>query len=132
MLLYDKVASILESSIVYPDLIIFLQSDTDRLMSNIISRGRNYELNIDWKYIDALNQIYNEYFFMYDKYAKFLDVIWNCCTTPLIVFSLSINFILSINLLCVLSLDFDLFSGLKDTCQRIFIFFFIFRIYNFK
>ena len=67
MLLYDKVASILESSIVYPDLIIFLQSDTDRLMSNIISRGRNYELNMDWKYIDALNQIYNEYFFMYDK-----------------------------------------------------------------
>ena len=67
MLLYDKVASILESSIIYPDLIIFLQSDTDRLMSNIISRGRNYELNMDWKYIDALNQIYNEYFFMYDK-----------------------------------------------------------------
>ena len=29
--------------------------------------GRNYELNMDWKYIDALNQIYNEYFFMYDK-----------------------------------------------------------------
>ena len=65
--LYDKVASILETNIIYPDLIIFLQSDTDRLMSNISSRGRNYELNMDWKYIDALNQIYNEYFFMYDK-----------------------------------------------------------------
>ena len=67
MQLYDKVAHILEKNIVYPDLIIFLQSDTERLMQNINSRGRIYEKNMDWSYIDALNQIYNEYFFRYDK-----------------------------------------------------------------
>ena len=67
MQLYDKVAHILEKNIVYPDLIIFLQSDTERLMQNINSRGRAYEKNMDWSYIDALNQIYNEYFFRYDK-----------------------------------------------------------------
>ena len=65
--LYNKVASILEKNMIYPDLIIFLQSDTERLMNNIKKRGRNYETNINWSYIDALNQIYNEYFFRYDN-----------------------------------------------------------------
>ena len=62
MNLYDNVALILEKNIINPDLIIFLQSDTDRLMKNIKNRGRNYESNMDWNYIDALNQIYNEFF----------------------------------------------------------------------
>ena len=67
MSLYDKVASILEKNMVFPDLIIFLQSDTERLMKNIQKRGRTYETNINWTYLDALNQIYNEYFFRYDN-----------------------------------------------------------------
>ena len=67
MSLYDKVASILEKNMVFPDLIIFLQSDTERLMKNIQKRGREYETNINWSYLDALNQIYNEYFFRYDN-----------------------------------------------------------------
>tara|TARA_B100001750_G_scaffold239287_1_gene247113 strand:+ start:1104 stop:1763 length:660 start_codon:yes stop_codon:yes gene_type:complete len=66
--LYDKVhTSLLKNNIIYPDLIIFLQSDTPRLMNNIKSRGRNYEKNMDWNYIDALNQIYNSFFFKYDE-----------------------------------------------------------------
>ena len=65
--LYDNVATILESNMIYPDLIIFLQSDTERLMDNIKNRGRKYEDDINWNYIDALNQIYNEFFFRYDK-----------------------------------------------------------------
>ena len=48
-------------------MVIFLQADTDRLMQNIRMRGREYEKAIDWKYIDALSQVYNEYFFRYDK-----------------------------------------------------------------
>ena len=67
MSLYNKVASILEKNMVFPDLIIFLQSDTERLMKNIQKRGRTYETNINWSYLDALNQIYNEYFFRYDN-----------------------------------------------------------------
>ena len=67
MKLYDMVARILEKNIVEPDLVIFLQSDTERLMENIKKRGRDYEVSMDWKYIDALNQIYNEFFFRYDK-----------------------------------------------------------------
>ena len=67
MVLYDNIAKILEKDIVYPDLAIFLQADTDKLMSNIKKRGRQYEQDIDWAYIDSLNQVYNEYFFRYDK-----------------------------------------------------------------
>ena len=67
IVLYDKIAGILEKNIDYPDLIIFLQSYTDRLMRNIKKRGRNYESDMDSNYIDALNQIYNEFFFRYDK-----------------------------------------------------------------
>ena len=67
MILYDSIAKILEKDIVYPDLAIFLQADTDRLMANIKKRGREYERTIDVDYIDSLNQVYNEYFFRYDK-----------------------------------------------------------------
>ena len=65
MSLYDSVAKILEKNISNPDMVIFLQSDTDRLMQNINTRGREYEKQIDSKYIDALNQMYNEFFFRY-------------------------------------------------------------------
>ena len=66
MSLYNSVAKILEKNVSWPDMVIFLQSDTDRLMHNIKIRGREYEKMIDWKYIDILNQMYNEYFFRYD------------------------------------------------------------------
>lgn len=67
MSLYNSVANLLEKNVTYPDMVIYLQSDTDHLMDNILKRGRDYELNMDWKYIDALNMVYNEYFFRYDK-----------------------------------------------------------------
>ena len=67
MALYNSVATILEKNIVMPDLVIFLQADTDRLMQNIMKRGREYERSIEWKYLDGLSQVYNEYFFRYDK-----------------------------------------------------------------
>ena len=67
MSLYNSVATILEKNVTMPDMVIFLQSDTDRLMKNINIRGRKYEKSIDWKYIDALNQVYNEYFFRFDR-----------------------------------------------------------------
>ncbi|MGYP002525638176 len=66
MSLYNAVARILEKNVTSPDMVIFLQSDTDRLMQNIKLRSREYEKLIDWKYIDALNQMYNEYFFRYN------------------------------------------------------------------
>ncbi|MBC8196978.1 MAG: deoxynucleoside kinase [Candidatus Marinimicrobia bacterium] len=65
--LYNTVANILEKNLSFPDMVIFLQSDTNRLIENIRKRGRAFEEKIDIGYIDALNQIYTEYFFKYDK-----------------------------------------------------------------
>ena len=65
MQLYDTLAKLLERNIIKPDLVIYLQADTDILMRNIAKRGRDMEKNITWEYIDSLSQVYNEYFFRY-------------------------------------------------------------------
>ncbi|MEC7799179.1 MAG: deoxynucleoside kinase [Candidatus Neomarinimicrobiota bacterium] len=65
MSLYDTVANMMEKNVIHPDLVIFLQADTDTLMKNISRRGREFEKNLSEDYLDALNQVYNEYFFRY-------------------------------------------------------------------
>ncbi|MCK4716076.1 MAG: deoxynucleoside kinase [Candidatus Marinimicrobia bacterium] len=65
LVLYNLIARLLEKEIPKPDLIVFLQASTDRLMANIKKRGRSYEREISREYIESLNQIYNEYFFRY-------------------------------------------------------------------
>ena len=67
MQLYDTVANLLERNVIKPDLVIYLQADTDLLMENIAKRGRRMEKNITWEYIDTLNQVYTEYFFRYQE-----------------------------------------------------------------
>ena len=65
MQLYDTVANLLERNIIKPDLVIYLLADTDTLMKNIALRGREMETDITYEYIDALGQVYTEYFFRY-------------------------------------------------------------------
>lgn len=66
MNLYDSIANMMERNVISPDLIIYLQADTSVLMSNIEKRGRDFENNISYDYINALNEIYTEYFFRYN------------------------------------------------------------------
>ena len=63
--LYNLIAQLLEKEVAQPDLVVFLQASTDRLMANIKKRGRSYEREMSREYIESLNQIYNEYFFRY-------------------------------------------------------------------
>ena len=65
MALYETVVNLLERNVIKPDLVIYLQADTDTLLKNISKRKRSFEKNMSRKYIDALNQVYNEYFFRY-------------------------------------------------------------------
>ena len=65
--LYDTMFRIMQPSIPVPDLVVYLQSTTERLMAQIRSRGRTFEKNMDPGYIEALNQAYNAYFFHYDR-----------------------------------------------------------------
>ncbi len=67
LVLYNLIARLLEKEVPQPDLVIFLQASTDRLMENIKKRGRVYEKEISREYIESLGQIYNEYFFRYKE-----------------------------------------------------------------
>lgn len=65
--LYDTVANLLERNVLKPDMVIYLQADTQTLMHNISNRGRDFETNMSFEYLDALGQVYAEYFFKYQE-----------------------------------------------------------------
>ena len=65
--LYDTVANLLERNVLKPDVVIYLQADTQTLMHNIANRGRKFETNMSFEYLDALSQVYTEYFFKYQE-----------------------------------------------------------------
>ena len=63
--LYDQLYNLLKGRISPPDLVIFLQAKTDVLARRIKLRGRDYEKSISYKYLDEINQAFNEFFFHY-------------------------------------------------------------------
>jgi len=65
--LYNSVVTLLEKDIPNPDLVIYLQSSTGRLLANIKKRGRYYEDLITEEYIQELNDAYNDFFLRYDR-----------------------------------------------------------------
>ncbi|MDA1029739.1 MAG: deoxynucleoside kinase [Bacteroidetes bacterium] len=64
--LYETMFGIMQPTTPVPDLIVYLQASTDRLMDNIFRRGRSYEKSMDRSYIEGLSQAYNQYFFHYN------------------------------------------------------------------
>ncbi len=71
--LYETLVGSIEKNIPVPDLVVYLQSSVERLMSNIRERDRKYEENITEEYIKDLNEAYNYFFFRY-KSAPLLIV----------------------------------------------------------
>ena len=65
--LYEKVMALMEVRIKKPDLVVYLQSSTDRLMRNIRQRNRPYEKEISEDYLRTLNEAYNHFFFHYGE-----------------------------------------------------------------
>jgi len=63
--LYEQLFKILKKRIRPPDLVIFLQAKTEVLMERIRNRNRKYERNISYKYLEIINQAFNEFFFHY-------------------------------------------------------------------
>ncbi len=63
--LYESIFPLLNRSLRKPDLVVYLQSNVDRLMFNIKSRGRRIERNLTRSYIDELSEAYNYFFFRY-------------------------------------------------------------------
>jgi len=71
--LYNQLYQLIIKSMPKPELIIYLNNDTDKLLSNINKRGRTYEQNIK---SDYLNKIHKNYmtFFKQQKNLKTLIV----------------------------------------------------------
>jgi deoxyguanosine kinase len=59
--LYDQ----LIGDVIMPDLVIYLQADTDILMKRIRKRSREMEKRINHEYINEVNKAYNYFFFHY-------------------------------------------------------------------
>jgi deoxyguanosine kinase len=60
--MYYRVHDALAEKVQQPDLVIYLRADTDVLMQRIAMRDRSYERNMEWEYIDQLNQAYEAFF----------------------------------------------------------------------
>lgn len=65
MLLYDQVFQILDTRVLKPDLVVYLQARIEMLLDRIRRRGRAFEKNFDPDYLKRLASTYNGYFFHY-------------------------------------------------------------------
>lgn len=63
--LYENLIGSMEHNIPTPDLVVYIQSSVERLMSNIKKRSRDIEKNMLVDYIRDLNEAYNYFFFRY-------------------------------------------------------------------
>jgi deoxyguanosine kinase len=65
--LYERLWSFLYKDVPRPDLVIYLQANTETLMYRIRERNRSYERDISSEYIQRLNEAYNYFFFHYTE-----------------------------------------------------------------
>ncbi len=65
--LYEQVYRLLDTSILKPDLVIYLQASTEVLLDRIDKRALEFESGIDEDYLERLVDAYNRYFFHYTE-----------------------------------------------------------------
>lgn len=65
--LYENIYPLIARSLRKPDLVVYLQSGTDRLMFNIKKRSRKIERALTRSYIEELSEAYNHFFFRYNS-----------------------------------------------------------------
>ncbi|MBR4822778.1 MAG: deoxynucleoside kinase [Bacteroidales bacterium] len=62
---YMQLFELMMSTVKQPDLLIYLKSGIEHLVSNIQKRGRDYEQSISIEYLDGLNRHYEEWISKY-------------------------------------------------------------------
>ena len=65
LVLYEKIVRELEVDVPRPDVLVYLQANTETLLGRIRQRGRPFEKQMDREYLKALNEAYNYFFFHY-------------------------------------------------------------------
>jgi deoxyadenosine/deoxycytidine kinase len=72
MRLFRRVFDIMFATVPNPDLLIYLYSDTARLLENIRKRGRRYEQGIEQSYLNAVQTKYLEHLRQQEKKTRIL------------------------------------------------------------
>lgn len=65
--LYERIYKLLEPRVVKPDLVIYLQADTEVLMKRVRKRNYLFERELDLDYLERVRQGYNSFFFHYHE-----------------------------------------------------------------
>jgi deoxyadenosine/deoxycytidine kinase len=65
--LYTELYRMLEKKVPAPDLVIYLQAGTKKLLSRIRQRGRPYEKEIDEEYVGRVNETLDRFIFHYSR-----------------------------------------------------------------
>lgn len=65
--LFKMLYNIIYPQLKYPDIVLYLYKDIDKLQENIKKRGRNYESAITDEYLEQLNKAYLNYFKQQDN-----------------------------------------------------------------
>ena len=68
--MYERLYEIMSKDIPSPDIIIYLQANTDTLMKRIALRDRPFERKMSLEYMRRLNFAYEEFFSYPDNYKK--------------------------------------------------------------
>ena len=61
LILYTRLFNIIEAALPKPDLLIYLYLDVENLKKNIRQRGRPYEQNIDYSYLEKIQSGYLDF-----------------------------------------------------------------------
>jgi deoxyadenosine/deoxycytidine kinase len=61
LILYTRLFNIIEAALPKPDLLIYLYLDVENLKKNIRQRGRPYEQNIDYAYLEKIQSGYLDF-----------------------------------------------------------------------
>ena len=65
--LYEQVFNLIDAKAPKPDLVIYLQANTEVLQERVAKRGREYEAFMDPDYLDSVNKAFNNFFFYYSE-----------------------------------------------------------------
>ena len=65
--LYGRIANELETKLIRPDIVVYLQASSDVLFERIQRRGNAMERTISKDYLETLNEAFNHFFFNYSE-----------------------------------------------------------------
>ena len=65
LLIYNKLFDVLAEQVPVPDLVIYLQGNTETLLRRLRKRGKDYERSVTTAYIQEVSEAYAHYFYHY-------------------------------------------------------------------